>query len=156
MPVRRGEYDPFTDLQREMNRLFDDFFIEFPSPTRWGGRDRDAGLATFTPRVDVSESDKEIKISAELPGMDEKDIHVEMDDNAIVVRGERKEEREDKDGNWYRREQSYGSFQRVIPLPANVDSDHAKATFKKGVLRIKMPKLAQEQAQRKAIAIESD
>lgn len=154
MPVRRGEYDPFADLQREMNRLFDDFFTDLPSPMRWSGRD--STPAVFAPRVDVSETAKEVKVSAELPGMDEKDISVEMDEDAIVIRGERKEEKEDKNGNWYRREQSYGSFQRVIQLPTNVEGEKAKATFKKGVLRISVPKLPEEQVERKTITIESD
>ena len=154
MPVRRGEYDPFRDFQREMNRLFDDFFADFPSVSRWG--DRELVSAVFRPRVDVSETDKEVKVSAELPGMDEKDITVEMDDAAITIRGEKKEEQEDRGKNWYRREQSYGSFQRVIPLPASVDGEKAKAKFKKGVLRITVPKREEEQAKRKAITIDSD
>jgi HSP20 family protein len=104
----------------------------------------------------VTETDNEVKISAELPGMDEKDITVEMDDATITVRGEKKHETEDKGKNWYRREQSYGSFHRVIPLPASVQGDKAKAKFKKGVLSITVPKQAEEQAKRKAITIESD
>ncbi len=154
MPVRRGEQDPFRDFQKEMNRLFDDFFQDFPLAPRWA--DRGLSSAAFDPRVDVSETDKEVKVSAELPGMDEKDITVEMDDAAITVRGEKKVETEDKGKNWYSREQSYGSFHRVIPLPASVQADKAKAKFKKGVLTIKVPKREEEQAKRKAITIESD
>lgn len=153
-PVRRGEYDPFRDFQREMNRLFDDFLGDFSLAPRWG--EREPALAAFNPRVDVAETEKEVRVSAELPGMDEKDITVEMDDAAITVRGERKEEKEGREGNWFRREQSYGSFVRVIPLPARVDGAKARARFKKGVLNITAPKRAEEQAQRKAIAIESD
>ena len=165
VPVRRGEYDPFRDFQREMNRLFDDFFTDFPLALhqgkhgaglapRWG--ERDLPSVAFNPRVDVSETDKEVKVSAELPGMDEKDITVEMDDAAITVRGEKKEEKEDKGKNWCRREQSYGSFHRVIPLPASVQGEKAKARFKKGVLTITVPKREEEQPKRKAITIESD
>lgn len=154
MPVRGDAYDPFWNFQSEMNRLFDDFFTDLPSAPRWGER----GLVaeTFTPRVDVSETDKEVIVSAELPGIDEKDISVEMDDDAIVIRGEKQEEKEDKGKNWYSREQSYGSFHRVINLPASVKDDKAKAKFKKGVLTITIPKQEEEQAKRKAIAIESD
>ena len=154
MPVRRGEIEPFHDFQRQMNRLFDDFFTDFPLAPRWGER----GLATagFTPRVDVSETDKEVKLAAELPGMDEKDITVEMDDAAITIRGERKEEREDKGKNWYTREQSYGAFHRIVPLPASVESGKATAAFKKGVLTITVPKREEAQAKRKAIKIETD
>jgi HSP20 family protein len=104
----------------------------------------------------VAESDKEIRVSAELPGMDEKDVSVEMDDASITIRGERKGEKEEKGKNWYRREQSYGSFSRVVPLPANVEGGKAKATFKKGVLTIAVPKRAGEEPKRKTITIESD
>ena len=154
VPVRRGEHDPFRDFQREMNRLFDDFFMDFPLAPRWGEGERPS--AAFNPLVDVTETDKEVKVSAELPGMDEKDITVEMDDATITVRGEKKHETEDKGKNWYRREQSYGSFHRVIPLPASVQGDKAKAKFKKGVLSITVPKQEEEQAKRKAITIESN
>jgi len=154
MPVRRGEVEPFHDFQRQMNRLFDDFFTDFPLAPRWG--ERDLATAGFSPRVDVSETDKEVKLSAELPGMDEKDITVEMDDAAVTIRGERKEEREDKGKNWYTREQSYGAFHRIVPLPASVDGEKANAKFKKGVLTITIPKREAAQAKRKAITIETD
>ena len=154
VPVRRREWDPFKDFQHEMNRLFDDFFTDFPAVA---GRGEDAPVsASFSPRVDVSETDKEVKVSAELPGMDEKDITVEMDNAAITVRGEKKEEKEEKGKNWFTREQSYGSFRRVIPLPMSVDAGKAKAKFKKGVLTVTVPKRQEEQSRRKAIAIESD
>lgn len=152
-PVRRGEVDPFRDFQRQMNHLFDDFFSEFPLAAR-GGEELPA--YGFSPRVDVSETEKEMRVSAELPGMDEKDITVEVDDDAITIRGERKEEKEDKGKNWYAREQSYGVFHRVIPLPANGDSGKAGAKFKKGVLTVTVPKREEEQAKRKAIKIEAE
>lgn len=154
MPVRRGEYDPFRSFQREMNRLFDDFFTDFPLAPRWG--ERDLLDAAFSPRVDVSETDKDVIVSAELPGMDEKDISVEMDEAALTIRGEKREEKEDKGKNWYSREQSYGSFHRAIPLPASVDGAKAKAKFKKGILTVTIPKTEEDQAKRKAITIESE
>ena len=154
LPARRGQYDPFQDFQREMNRLFDDFFGDFSLAPRW--LEGESSAAGFTPKVDVSETDKDVKISAELPGMDEKDISVEMDETAITIRGERRDEHEDKGKGWYRKEQSYGTFHRVIPLPASVDGEKAKAKFKKGVLSIDVPKREEEQSKRKSIAIESD
>ena len=154
VPVRRNEYDPFRDFQREMNRLFDDFFGDFAPVARWG--ERDLATVAFSPRVDVSETDKEVKISAELPGLEEKDITVEMDNTAITIRGEKKEETEDKGKSWYRREQSYGAFHRVIPLPVSVDGAKAKGRFKKGVLTITLPKTEEEKAKRKAITIECE
>lgn len=152
--VRRGEYEPFRDLQGEMNRLFDDFFDDFGLPARRS--ERNLFPATFSPRVDVTETDKEVHVSAELPGMDEKNITVEMDDTAITVRGEKREEKEEKGKNWYTREQSYGAFHRVIPLPANVDGEKAKAKFKNGVLTITAPKREEDTVKRKSITVESE
>ena len=88
--------------------------------------------------------------------MDEKDIHVELDDAAVKIRGEKKEEKEEKNKNWFRRELSYGSFNRVVPLPATVESEKAKAKFRKGILTITVPKRKQETAARRTVHIESD
>lgn len=149
----RSEHGALS-FQREMNRLFDEFFNDFGLLAPW--REDAYSVAQFAPKVNVSETDKELKISAELPGMDEKDVSVEMDDDSITIRGERKEEHEEKDGRWYRVEQSYGSFHRVIPLPARVEGDKAKAKFKKGVLQITLPKLPGEAENRKTIAITAE
>jgi HSP20 family protein len=160
VPVRRKDYDPFRDFQREVNNLFDDFFGSFGKvgdelalAPRWGTRAIETG---FSPRVDVAETDKEVKVSAELPGMDEQDLTVELNEAALTICGEKKAEHEDKGRNWYTKETTYGSFHRVIPLPASVDGASAKARFKKGVLTVTVQKREDEQAQRKAIAIESD
>ncbi len=153
--ARRDEWDPFRDFQREMNRLFDDFWSDFPALSNRRERSPSA-LAAFSPRVDVSETDKTIEVSAELPGMDEKDITVELDDSTLTVRGEKHEEKEEKGKNWFSREQSYGSFHRVIPLPTSVDGTKAKARFKKGILSVSVPKREEETAKRKTVAIESD
>jgi HSP20 family protein len=154
LPVRHGEYEPFRDFQRQMNRLFDDFFGDFPIAARPG----EMGIASagFTPRVDVSETDKEIRVSAELPGMDEKDVTVELNDDAVTIRGERKEEKEEKGKNWYAREQTYGVFHRTVPLPSTADTPKAGAKFRKGVLTITIPKRAEAQTRRKTIKIETE
>jgi HSP20 family protein len=152
--ARHQDVDPFRGFQREMNRLFDDFFSDLPLAPRWG--ERGLAAAGFSPRVDVSETDKDVKVSAELPGMDEKDITVEMDDAAITIRGEKNDEKEEKGKNWYTREQSYGSFHRIIPLPATVEGEKAIAKFKKGILTITVPKKEAEQVKRKAIRIETN
>ena len=153
LPVRQEDADPFRDFQRQMNRLFDDFFGGIPLAERGTG----AGWApaAFTPRVDVSETDTEVKVSAELPGMDEKDITVELQDDVLTLRGEKKSAQEEKGKNWYRREQSWGSFQRAIELPAGVDAGKAKAQFKKGVLTFTAPKRPDEQVRRKTVPIEA-
>ena len=136
-----------------MNRLFDGFFADFPLAVR-GGESLLAG--SFVPRVDVSETDREIRVSAELPGMDEKEITVELDDAFLTIRGERREEKEEKGRNWHTREQACGSFNRIVPLPASVIAAKARATFSKGVLNIVVPKREEEQQERrKVIRIES-
>ncbi len=154
LPQRRGEADPFRLFQQQMNRLFDDFFSE-SMPSLRNGTHADRWTDSL-PRVDLHESGEVIRLSAELPGMDEKDVNVEMDDNSITIHGEKTEEKEEKRGTWVQREQSYGSFHRVIALPAAVDSQKAKATFKKGVLKISAPKREPDKQQRKRISIQSD
>lgn len=153
LPQRQSDADPFRLFQRDMNRLFDDFFADRGMLMPWGGQE---AVETFTPRVDVAETDTEVKVSVELPGMDEKDVTVEMDDNAITIRGEKREEKEEKKGSWSRREQYYGSFHRMVPLPAAVDGQKATAKFKKGVLSITTPKREPGATNRKRIAIESN
>ena len=137
-----------------MNRLFGEFFGDFPLAER--NRESAWAPSAFMPRVDVSETDQEVKVTAELPGMDEKDISVELQENVLVLRGEKKSEQEEKGKNWFRREQSYGSFHRAIELPAGVDAGKAKAQFKKGVLTFVAPKCPEEQARRKTVPIQAE
>lgn len=153
-PRRRAEEDFFRGLRRELDRLVDDFYADY-SLARWpvAGEQLAAG---FLPRVDVSETDREVKISAELPGLSEQDIAVELDEHTVTIRGEKKEEREQKEQRWYRREQACGSFQRVIALPEGSQPDAARATFKQGLLTITLPKQAGAGSQRKVIPITTD
>jgi HSP20 family protein len=146
VPVKREEERSLPSFQQEMNRLFDEFsrgwglapFREFAE--QWD---------VFSPRVDVVEGDKEVTVSAELPGMDEKEIDVSLSRGVLTISGEKREEKEDKGKNYYRMERSYGSFQRSIPLPGEVDEEKAKATFNKGVLTITLPKTAKAQAHKR-------
>jgi HSP20 family protein len=139
----RKELSPFTSLQREMDRLFADFSKRFGAPL--------AGDAF--PKLDISETDGEIKVSAELPGIEEKDVDVTLRDDVLTIKGEKKAEREEKDKNYHLVERSYGSFQRTIQLPAGMDPAKVKATMDKGVLTVTMPKPAA--AQPKKIEIKS-
>jgi len=152
VPSRR-EGHPFSLFREQINRLFDDFFFgREPAPLRaaepWYG--------TFQPSIDVRESEKEITVSAELPGMDEKDIEVLLSGDALTIKGEKKEEKEEKEKNYYRMERRYGSFQRVIPLPVEIDTKKVDASFKKGILHVKLPKTAQAKAAAKKIAVKSE
>jgi len=147
VPVKREDEHPFSLLRREMDSLFNNFFRGFdlePFESRMGA---------FSPKVDVTENEKEIKISAELPGMDEKDIDVSLQNDMLTIKGEKKEEKEDKGKDYYRMERSYGSFSRTIPLPVEVETDKVEAKFKKGVLGITLPKTAKAVAETKKISV---
>lgn len=150
LPVQREEANPFALFRQEMDRLFDNFFsgVEMePFKGRFG---------TFSPSVDIKESDREIRISAELPGMDDKDIDVLLNRDSVTIKGEKKEEKEDKGKDYYRMERSFGSFTRTIPLPAEVDMDKAKADFRKGVLTVSLPKTARAIKETKKISVRAE
>ena len=129
---RDEDRNPFVGLRRDIDRLFDDVFSG--SMTSLGlGR-----AMTVWPRVEVGDSDREIRITAEIPGMSEKDIELLVEDGLLTLRGERKSETEDKDRGYS--ERFYGRFERRIALPGGVDHAAAKADFKEGVLTVTMPK----------------
>lgn len=150
MSARRDDEMPFLALHREMNRLFDELFSDFDAglPMAWG---RDA---RESPRVDVSETDNEVRVEAELPGVEEKDIEVSLYDGYVTIRGEREFDKEEKDKNYHRVERSFGSFERSLALPAEVDDATAEAVFKNGVLEIRLPKV-NPSAGRKKIEVKS-
>jgi HSP20 family protein len=149
--TRYGEWmHPFFSFRQEMDRLMEDFFGRFetqPLARR---------VETFTPHMDVVDSEKEIKVSAELPGMDEKDIEVSITREALTIRGEKKEEKEEQGKDYYRSERSFGSFTRTIPLPVDIETEKATASFKKGVLTVKLPKTKQTIEETKKITIKAE
>ena len=145
--VRRGEDHPFLTLHREMNRLFDDAFRGFELTPFSSDRFFDRVGGNNWPSVEVSETDKEIKITAELPGLDEKDVHVELANGVLAIAGEKRTETEDKDRRFS--ERSHGRFERRIAVE-DVDEDKISAAFKNGVLTVTPPKIAQAQAKAKA------
>jgi HSP20 family protein len=147
----REEGDPFMTLHREMNRLFDDVFRGFDMAPF--GSLSGVGRMAGWPSVEVSETDKDLRISAELPGLDEKDIEVLVSDGVLTIRGEKKSEFEDYERAFS--ERTYGRFERRIPLRQDVDEDKVEAAFKNGVLTITVPKTAQAAPQAKRIAITS-
>jgi HSP20 family protein len=132
-----------------MDRLFDRFYRGSslaPFAKGWGG---------FSPNVDVVETDDQIKVSAELPGMQDKDIEVSLDRGVLTISGEKSEERKEEGENYYRAERSYGSFRRAIPLPTEVNEDEVEAIFQDGVLTITMPK-AEVARGRKRISVKAE
>lgn len=152
VPSRRGDDDRIINVRREMNRLFDDFFSDLErSPI-----EREP-LGTFAPSLNLSETDEALEATLELPGMSEEDIDVTLTQDALTIKGEKKEEQEEEGKNYFRRERSYGYFRRTIPLPPGaVDQDKVDATFNKGVLKITLPKLPEAQSTMKRITVKSD
>jgi HSP20 family protein len=151
---------PFESLRQEIDRLFDDFGMGF----RWPfGRSLFAAEPAFRreltwakmPAVDVVESEKGYEITADLLGMDEKNIEVKVTDGVLTMKGERQEEKEEKNKGYYLQERSFGSFQRSFELPESIDSHKIEATFKKGVLTVKLPKKAEAQKPAKKIEVKA-
>jgi HSP20 family protein len=167
VPVRSGEkpsagapaWHPFGSLRNEMNRLFDDFDRGFwRSPFRNSLFD----IVPFTqrqlawqtaPAVDIVEKDNAYVITAELPGIDEKNIDVKLVNDALTIKGEKQEEKEEKKKDYYLQERHYGSFERSFTLPPGVDADKIEASFSKGVLTLTLPKKAEAMKPEKKIAV---
>lgn len=142
-------WDPFreiTSLQERMNRLFSDVRLRTP----FGEEEITQGA--WIPAVDIYETNDAIVLKAELPGIPKEDIFIEVKDNTLTLKGEKKFEREVKEENYHRVERSYGSFQRAFTLPGTVQQDRVRAKFKEGILEITLPKL--EQAKPKQIKVE--
>jgi len=141
-----------------MDRWFDNFFSRALSLTPDGSTQPQSGnrWAGFVPAVNVIENENEVRVTAELPGMDEKDIELSIHNGVLSMRGEKKAEYEENKEGYYRSERSYGTFHRSISLPEGVDPDKVEATFSKGVLNVTVPKLPESQTGRKKIAIKSE
>ena len=152
-PVRQGVNGHTVDFFRsDMNQLVDDFFKGFGSGTFSQEME---SFGSFNPSVDMTEDETSIQVTAELPGMDEKDIEINLTKDSLTIKGEKKIESEKGDKESCCIERSFGSFTRVLPIPADVDPDKAEAVFVKGVLNITMPKLVKEKKAQKKIRIKS-
>lgn len=130
------KWDPFRDiltLRDRMNRLFEDM-------SAYRGEEKDLAASAWAPAVDIYETENEVVLTAEVPGVDEKDIEIKVEDNTLTLRGERKFEKETKEENFHRIERAYGSFFRSFTLPTYVDHDKIEAEHENGVLKIRMPK----------------
>ncbi|TCL65691.1 MULTISPECIES: Hsp20/alpha crystallin family protein [unclassified Rhizobium] len=149
--LRDDDRDPFLSLHREVNRLFDDVFRGFGSGLPAFGSASAFGAGW--PNVEIADTDKEIKVTAEVPGLEEKDIEVLLNDGVLTLRGEKRSENEDKDRQFS--ERYYGRFERRIPLGVEVDEDKVAASFRNGVLTVTLPKTEKAQTQVKRIAIKS-
>jgi HSP20 family protein len=142
-------FDPFVALRKDVDRMFDDFFngASWRSPLRkWEGE---------SPLLDVDETEKEIIVSAELPGVEEKDIEVTLVGDVLTIKGEKKTEREEKNDDSSYTERHYGSFARSLRLPFEVKDEKVDAQFKKGVLTVRVPKPAEVQEAVRRIEVKS-
>jgi HSP20 family protein len=145
-----------VDVFADMERMFDDFLSRgWLRPWRFEWpmfREARRALEVRVPAVDVIDGDREIKVRAELPGVDKKDIEVSATDDSVTIRGEMRREEKEEKGEYYRSEITHGAFSRTVPLPAAVDGSKAKATFKDGVLELVLPKI--EERKRRTIPVE--
>jgi HSP20 family protein len=145
----RPEANPFGSLQREVDRLFEEFSRGLPMFAT-------PAMMNIVPSVDVAETDKEIEITAELPGLERNDVDISLEDDVLTIRGEKKTEsvqdnKKDKGSdnkNYHLSERSYGMFYRVLQLPPGIDPSTVKATMSNGVLKIAIPKPARTQAKK--------
>ncbi len=158
---RKEHWSPFEALHREIDQLFDNFQpfgwrraapsppfdteLEWPRRSAW----------TFAPAMDLVEGDKSYEIQAELPGIDEKDIEVKLSNGTLTIKGEKNEQKEHRDKEYYLSERRYGSFHRSFVVPAGIDSEKIEATFSKGVLKVVLPKTAEARKQEKKIGIKA-
>jgi len=148
--LARREWDPFLALHRDMDQIFRRFW-------EWSGLEpfEEHEMSIFSPPMDVAETEDEVHVTVELPGMEKDDIELSMEGDRLVVRGEKKEQKEYREGDLYRSERYFGRFTREVPLPCEVDWEKAEATFKNGVLNVSLPKTEEARRRHKKIAIKS-
>jgi HSP20 family protein len=143
-PVRE-----LNTIQSEMNRLFNTYFDAPAAPGNGGG----AGLRRWIPAMDLVETEADFVLRADLPGVEEKDVKIELEDRVLTIAGERKAEHEERKEGYYRVERSSGAFTRTLTLPEGVDPAGIKASFDKGVLEVRIPKPEEKKPHRVAISV---
>jgi len=136
IPWRKNRQTEMSPVQHEVNRLFEDFFT---LPDMWRDLERAPGMS-FMPAVDVRETEKEVLVEAELPGVDPKEVHVEIENDTLHLRGERTHEQERTRAGFTHTERFYGRFERYLPLPGSIDKDQVEAAYKNGILTIRIAK----------------
>jgi HSP20 family protein len=160
-PATTGSSHPLLALREQMDRLFDDFFSGFslspfgrrPEMDPW--RTFQGALGMAYPALDAAETDKEYRLTAELPGMTDKDVEVTLANGTLTLKGEKKEEKEQRDEGFYLSERRYGSFHRALRLPDDVDAAKITANLSNGVLTVTMPKAADAAAKHRKIDIKA-
>ena len=160
-PTVTPAWRPFEGLRRDVDRLFEDFTMSpFMMPFRRPAFDLEPFWQpeswVAAPAVDLIEHEKALELTAELPGLDEKNIEVKVANGVLTIRGEKAEDKEEKNKDFHMRERRFGAFERAFRIPEIVDMDKIEATFKKGVLMVKMPKTAEAQKPVKKIAVKGE
>jgi len=151
--IQRREEPSILDLQKEMNDIFDQFFS---NPYSMAPSRRMLDMTdTFSPGMDISETDKDLIVTADLPGMDEKDVSLTIEGDTLTISGTKQKETETKEARMHRVERTFGSFKRSITLPGEVDINKVDATFQKGVLKVVIPKPANNISTVKKIPIKT-
>ena len=145
------QIDPFYAMQSRMNQMIDRFISQPFSELSTGSNFNNLG--DFLPRIDISETEGEILITTDMPGMDEKDVEINLEKDTLIISGTKTARKEEKGRHYHRIERREGSFRREIPLPPGVDADKVNASFKMGVLEITIPKPARVTNTRKLIPI---
>lgn len=156
-PVER-DWMPFETLRREVDRLFNDFHpFGWRLPSRRPSLDFDLSTRGWAvnPAFDLVDKDKEYEITAEIPGIDEKDVEIKLSNHLLTIKGEKSESKEEKEKDYYLSERRYGSFQRAFQVPDDVEADKIDATFAKGVLTVRLPKTAEAQKAAKRISVKA-
>lgn len=166
VPVHRDDYawpqsplvNNISQLHREIDRLFEDAFRGFglPSlsrPPLWDPMHRNDFMPAFKASVDVASDDEQYTISLEAPGLEQKDLSIELKDRALIIKGDKQQEQEDSDKHYYRIERRYGAFERVLALPDDADSNSIHATMDKGLLKITIPRVKAVESKAKTIEI---
>ena len=158
-PAKSEDWAPFESLRREIDQLFDDFRpFDWRLPSRVLGFEvpriaRSEWQVTYA--MDLVEKDDVYEITAELPGLSEKNVDIKLSNHTLTIKGEKSEEKEDKKKDYYLSERRYGSFQRCFQLPESVDADRIDAQFAKGVLTVTLPKTADAKKAEKTIAVKA-
>jgi len=149
-------YHPVSQIHQEIDRMFDNFYRGVGRPSfDFEGPFSRMAEGILKPTLDVSAGEKEYAITVEVPGVDEKDIQIELVNDTLNIRGEKKQEKEEKEKDYYRMERSYGSFHRVLSLPEDADQEKINAVFKNGVMKISIPRKALPKTETKKIEIKA-
>ncbi len=157
-PAHGRLWYPFENLRQEIDRLFEDFDMGF---LRWPSRRSLFELAPFgrfqagPPAVDIVEKEGAYEITAELPGLDEKNVEVKLANGGLTIKGEKREEKEERKKDYYLSERHFGAFERFFAIPEGVDTDKISASFKNGVLTVSLPKTAEAKKPEKKIAVKA-